>query len=282
MHNRGIVLGAFVALAAAIALAGCSSPATTSDGDSEAAAGSEVAQEAVLTPAAPTVGQCWQISYVEFLQEPDVAGGKQVPCSTAHQAYTIGVESLPTGMQRASASADAGASCNADYNSLLPNNSDAYRILLSDTLPSVTGWASGERWVRCDIQETAVGSPYLSPTFADLPTEISTLVTSYDSSPASYAMCVNEPGTNGETGPKLGSGAVIADCSSAQWRLEPSPNFPQAAGVSYPGYAGLEPIMHPLCGALYDTTTERARVFYPSEQEWDSGSRDFECWVGAR
>jgi hypothetical protein len=282
MHNRGIVLRALVALAVVISLGGCSSLATANGADTGTAAGAEVAREVLQAPAGPAVGMCWQVSYIDFLQEPEVAAGKRVPCSTAHQAYTFAVESLSAGMQRADAASAAIQSCNAGYDALLPNNDNAYRLLTSEALPTVAGWASGERWVRCDIQETAVGSLFLSPTLADLPTKISTLVSSYGSSPDTYAMCVNEPGTNGDTGPKLGSGAVIADCSTAQWRYEPVPELPQAAGQPYPGYAGLEPFMHQYCGALYDTATVRGWLFYPSEQEWDGGSRDFECWVGAR
>jgi hypothetical protein len=95
-------------------------------------------------------------------------------------------------------------------------------------------------------------------------------------------MCVDEPGTTGATGPRLGSGAVITDCSTGQWRLEASPNFPDPAGEPYPGYTGLYPFIHSHCGALYDTATVGTWAFYPNDQEWATGSRDFECRTGKR
>ncbi|HMH59631.1 MAG TPA: septum formation family protein [Galbitalea sp.] len=283
MHNRGIVLRAIVALAAIVSLAGCSSLTAGAGGSGlGASAGSEIAREALQTPTAPTDGLCWQISYAEFLQEPEVANGVEVPCSSAHQAYTFVVNSLASDLQRADAASAANQSCGASYNTLFPNNIDAYRILLSETLPSVTQWAAGERWVRCDVQETAAGSLFRNPTFADLPTKFSIFVSSYTTSPSAYAMCIDEPGTTAVTGPAIGTGAIIADCTSAQWRLEPSPDLPDAPGVPYPGYTGLYPYMHAHCGALYDTATIRGWIFYPDNAHWTAGSRDFECWVGSR
>jgi Septum formation len=280
VHNRGIVLRVVVALAAIVSLAGCSSLAASSV--LGASAGSEIAREALQTPTAAADGLCWQLTYAEFLQEPELSNGLKVSCSTPHQAYTFVVNSLASDLQRADAASAANQSCEASYDALFPNNIDAYRILLSETLPAVNQWAAGERWVRCDVQETAAGSRFRTPTFADLPTNFSAFVSSYTSSPSTYAMCVDEPGTSAVTGPALGLGAIIADCSSAQWRLEPSPDFPDAPGVPYPGYTGLYPFMHAHCGVLYDTATVRGWIFFPDDVHWAAGSRNFQCWVGSR
>lgn len=280
MHNRGVVLRVVVALAAIASLAGCSS--LTASSVLGASAGSEIAREALQTPTAPANGLCWQITYAEFLQEPELSNGHEVSCSTPHQAYTFDVNSLASDLQRADAASAANQSCKASYDALFPNNIDAYRILLSDTLPAVNQWAAGERWVRCNVQETAAGSPFRTPTFADLPTNFSAFVSSYTSSPSTYAMCVDEPGTTAVTGPTLGLGATIADCTTAQWRLEPSPDFPDAQGVPYPGYSGLYPFMHAHCGALYDTAAVRGWIFFPDDAHWTAGSRNFQCWVGSR
>jgi hypothetical protein len=283
VHNRGNVLRAIVALAAVVSLAGCSAlSSATGSAESGTSAGGAIAKQALQNPSVPTAGLCWQIAYAEFLQEPDVSAGRRVPCSTAHQAYTIAVNSLSSALLRADADSAAVQSCLESYDALLPDDTDAYRILLSEVLPSVTQWAAGQTWVRCDIQETAVGSSFRTPTFANLPTNFLTFVDTFKAAPATYAMCVDEPGTTGTTGPQLGAGAIIADCSTGQWRLEPSPDFPEPPGDAYPGYSGLYPYLHSHCGALYDTATVGTFVFYPDDQEWADGSRDFECWAGKR
>ena len=189
---------------------------------------------------------------------------------------------LDVGISRASAAGAARQVCTDRYDELLPNSGDAYRLLLSEALPTVTEWANGKRTVGCAIQETAAGSAFRNPTFVNLPSNFQTLVSSFVASPGKYQMCVDDPGTDGNSGPQLGDAAIIADCATGQWTLEPSPDIPEDPTQPYPSYNELYPFMHSHCGALYDTATVRGWIFYPSAQQWASGSRSFQCWTGRR
>jgi hypothetical protein len=283
VHNRGRLLRAAAAALVVLALAGCAASGNTVDPSAGAAIGRQALGSLTSTPtASPDAGQCWQLSYLQFLQQPEGPGGKQVPCSGPHQAITFATLTPALGVQRIDAAAPADRACSDAYNALLPDSIEAYRLLVAATLPSAADWAGGKRSVQCEIQETAVGSLYRDPTFADLPATIAPIVSTYQTSPEDFHMCINEPGSSGQSGPGLGDAAVIADCSTGQWRLRPSPDFPDPAGEAYPGYNGLYPFMHSHCGALYDTATIRGWIFYPSATDWAQGVRFFQCWTGTR
>ena len=278
-----------VAVAALVvfALAGCSTLGAASGNSVDPSAGAAIGRQALggltSTPtASPDSGQCWQVTYIQFLQQPEGPGGTEVPCSEPHQAITFATLTPVLGDQREDAAAPANQACSDAYNALLPNSIEAYRLLVASTLPSAADWAEGKRSVQCDIQEAATGSQYRDLTFADLPATVTPIATTFQTSPSAFYMCINEPGSTGATGPGLGDAAIIADCSSAQWRLRPSPDFPDPVGDAYPGYNGLYPFMHAHCGALYDTATVRGWIFYPSAQEWAQGDRAFQCWTGSR
>ena len=282
MHNRGIGLGVIVAALVIATLSGCSplSPTVVTPGLGTAG-GAAVAQEALAAVGSGEVAKCWQVTYDGFLQQPQNVGSTDVPCTSPHQAYTFAVDELNAGLQRIDATPVAYNACAASYLTTFTLSANEARLYLSEVLPSSAAWVTGDRSVGCTIQLSAVGSHFRGPTFADLP-EFSTFLKSVNSSPTDYSVCVNDPGTNGTTGPTLGTDAIIADCSTGQWLLEPSPRFPDPAGEAYPGYDALYPFMHSHCGALYDTATIRGWVFYPSEQQWADGSRDFQCWTGKR
>ena len=286
MRNRGMFLAAAVAALVVFALAGCSSSGAAGnsvDPSAGAAIGRQALGALTSTPTtSPDSGQCWQVTYLQFLQQPEGPGGTQVPCSERHQAITFATLSPALGDQRVSAATPADQACSDAYNAILPDSIEAYRLLDAATLPSASEWAAGKRTVQCEIQETAVGSPFRDPTLADLPETIGPILTAFQNSPSNFYMCINEAGTSGQTGPGLGDGAVVTDCSTGQWRLRPSPDFPDPLGEAYPGYNGLYPYMHSHCGALYDTATIRGWIFYPSAQEWAQGDRAFQCWTGSR
>jgi hypothetical protein len=280
------VFRVLVAALAVATLAGCSSLTGSINSGLGAAGGTVIAHEALAQPTAgpsgaARIGQCWQLSYSQYLVQPENVGGTVVPCSSAHQAYTYAVVTLDADLQRSLAQPPAFRACQVPYGQIFTQSLAEGRVFLSEVLPSAADWTTGSRLVACTVQTFAIGSSFRTPTLVDLP-NFSDFVTAVNSSVAQYSLCVNDPGTDGATGPSLGSAATIADCSTGQWLLEPSPDFPDPAGEAYPGYSGLYPFMHAHCGALYDTATRRGWIFFPSADQWASGDRTFQCWTGAR
>lgn len=231
------------------------------------------------------------MSYASFLTEPEVPAETLVPCSEAHQAYSFDVSQLEggvatpaTGTTEADLQSEGKFACGQSFTREFPKNAGGNsRIVVGVVVEPQSSWGSGPLWVRCDVLELAIGSPYLSPALADLPSSGDAFVTSVNQNPTAYRFCVNTPNSNGNTGPILDSTSLIASCASAQWTAEPSPNFPDPPGEAYPGYDKLESSwMHAHCGLLYDSAATRGWVFYPSASQWATGDRDFECWVGKR
>jgi len=108
VHNRGIVLCALVATLAIVALSGCSALSTNA---ASAGLGTEdgaaIAREALGSPTTVGTGQCWELTYQQFLQEPDESLGVRVDCSAKHQAYTFVVATVDASVQRADAAHEA-------------------------------------------------------------------------------------------------------------------------------------------------------------------------------
>jgi hypothetical protein len=283
VHNRGRVFRVALALVAVVTLAGCSSALPTSNtAGLGASGGATIAREALpQDSAAAQVGQCWSLTYEQFHEQPENAGGSPVDCSTPHQAYTFAVETMGVDDQRSDVSGVVLSNCADQLDDLIPSRDAAARVYVSAILPTDAQWATGDRASSCLVMATKIGSLFRSPIFIDLPA-FSQFRADVNAAPNAYYACVNDPGTTSTTGPSLGLETVLASCDTAQWTLEPSPEFPDPAGEAYPGYSGLYPFMHAHCGAIYDTATRRGWDFYPSEQQWDEGSRDFSCWTGAR
>lgn len=283
MLKRGIVFGVVVATALA-ALTGCSASSIAAGYPGlGAVGGATIAREALPQVAIEAkVGQCWSLTYAQFHEQPENAGGVLVDCSTPHQAYTFAVDKLSEGDDQREDNIDLAMNNCADrLDALIPDRAAAARVYVSAVLPTDAQWATHDRDTACLVMSTEIGTPLRNPTFIDLP-DFSALVSAVNASPTSYYGCVNDPGTTSATGPSLGLEAILATCATAQWTLEPTPDFPDPAGVDYPGYDGLLPFMHAHCGAIYDTATRRGWDLYPSAEQWAEGNREFSCWTGAR
>ena len=285
MHNRGIVFRVIGAALAVIALGGCSGLGSNSSGTVLGAdAGTTIAREALTPSAIVAVGECWELTYAGFLEQSSTPGGSIVPGSDVHQSYLFAVDSLDSSLQRIDAQNPALLACQRSYDDLFAHAGEEGRILISELLPSDGQWQSGDRSTGCTVQMTVTGSSFRKPSLADLP-PFSTFVQSANSSVLKYTMCGNDPGTTRFSGPNLGSAATIAECTPGQpgqCVLGPGRNFPDPMGADYPTDAARETFMHAQCGALYNTATRRGWVFYPSQQQWNDGSQDFECWTGNR
>jgi hypothetical protein len=293
VHNRGIVVTALLSLAVAASVSGCSSFAD--DGWTQTG-GLSVGKQALAgvgptTATAPTAGECWQFTYEQVLEEPQYPTGDPISCSTPHQGYTYAVIPLnststgpPSAASETSEENEANDVCSNQFAAILPTVS-AYihsRLLIAYSVAPIALQEQGQHWARCDINELQVGSPFVEPTLADLPS-YSHLLTEAAAEPIQFAFCANTPGSTGSTGPNLGQSSTIGDCRTARWRLEPTVDeLPYPAGTPYPGFTGLDPYMHAHCGAIYDSATVRGWIYYPSAQDWADGSRSFSCWVGSR
>jgi hypothetical protein len=282
VRSRGILFRAALVAIAVLTVSGCSAGGSDSSHPAiGTAAGKLIAKEATATLAPAAVGQCWQISYGRYLQQPENQVASHVPCAAAHQAYTYAVVTLDASLFRASAVGPAFTACQVRYGTLFTHAGNEARVFISEILPSQARWDAGKRDVGCTVQTTKTGSLFQTPTFDDLPA-FASFVRDVNSSPQKYSLCLDESGTNSSTGPSLGPQAVIADCSSAQWFHQPSPDFPDPVGEQYPGYDGLYPFMHAHCGALYDSPTVKGWIFYPNPGQWSTGDRSFQYWTGSR
>ena len=280
------MVGGFVALAC---LTGCSGLAEATPWTTTA--GETIGAEAVAQPSEPVEGACWNLTYADVLAEPSYPLGNEVSCSSPHQSYTFSMVQIPasgadesTTAQLAEEQSEAEGGCAVEYTSMFPAESANHqnRVLFEAFLSATVSGTTGQHWARCDLEELAVGSNFFQPTLANLP-DYSTLATELRAHPADWALCANTPGSNGSTGPNIGTTTTVGDCTSAQWRLESSTDrFPDPIGTPYPGYKGLFPFMHAHCGALYDSAAIKAWDYFPEESQWDSGSRVFSCWIGKR
>jgi hypothetical protein len=277
----------------AFALSGCAMVGSTSSLGLAAVAVGQ--QAAGFSPAsnAPTVGSCWQESDAQLYEGGTWVGNPVVDCSSQHEAYTFAVPTLDGGYPaswaatapsppevRTDVNLDARSACSSAEKKVLPNVTELQALIQpSYFLPSLSQWAEGARWVRCDLSLMQIGSAYNSPALAPLP-DIASLRSMAANSPEQFDVCINQPGSNSNEEPFATNAAVYAPCSgSVQWKLVVRTEAPYARGVAYPFGNAMYAYAHSVCGAKFDTSTQRTWLYYPSSASWPYGDRTVSCWL---
>ena len=237
---------------------------------------------------APTVGDCWRVTYDDAQRSEDWEGTGAVPCTQTHETYTYAVGKLTQkftgswldskGNPRADVDNAAFTVCQAEQARVLPKLT-AKEALLYPTyyVPSVAQWNAGARWVRCDLTEIRVGSAFENPDLTPLPARFSDLVSALDSNPKKFALCEDDPANNGPDG----SQTMYASCTGpSDWTLIFTKNVPGAIGSTYPGTAALKAQGDSECVTPYSTTEHVATAIYPSATTWTQyNDRTLDCWL---
>jgi hypothetical protein len=112
------------------------------------------AAHAGTTPAAPAVGSCYTMTWREIQSMTN--SNPVVSCDGPHQALTVAVPTLPSGVDRTDASAVARRvfpTCAPAIAAAVGGWRNYLRSLYGDGffVPTQAQWDQGARWVRCDL-----------------------------------------------------------------------------------------------------------------------------------
>ena len=267
----GVVLAVAVLVVAVVA--GCSSASNSTVG---------------ALGGAPAVGSCWTTTFASSQKTEDWDGSPAVSCTDRHQSYTFAVAKLNKTFDYASwltssnevrqdVDQDAYAVCRAQQRTALPGVTEKEALLYPTYyLPSVSLWASGARWVRCDITEVKVGSAVAAPKLADLGS-FASLKSTLASDPKKFALCEDDPANNGPDGAQT----TYADCTgAADWTFLAAFTMAGTDGTPYPGLTQLKATGATQCAAL---STPAGHVVYaepPSAADWTRyNDRELDCWL---
>ncbi|MGC4807364.1 septum formation family protein [Micromonospora sp. DT233] len=141
-----------VGAGAAVALAGCGTPAGV-DGNLV----DDWRAMAAPTQFAPVAGACHTtVQDIGYL-----SGYNPVDCGTTHRVETLHVGTLtgaPAERSTRPAAGSAGvraarAECDREVNKAVGGEWRAGRLSLAVVFPSTKGWDGGARWFRCDLSE---------------------------------------------------------------------------------------------------------------------------------
>lgn len=144
-------------------------------------------------------------------------------------------------------------------------------------LPTPDEWASGDRWLRCDVAVVALG-PLTPKTLELLP------ATADEVRPGiadQYRLCLDTAHPAVVYGPWYDpDGNVAVTCDrEAQWEFGLRIQVPDGP---FPGDEALRAMGEQACQELVNSRTpERwgATLAFPDEQTWTQGSRSLRCWL---
>lgn len=236
----------------------------------------------------PKVGECWTTTFAEAQASEDWEGVGNVTCAKAHESYTYAMTKLGTrftyktwlesnGDIRPDVDRAAYAACLSEQKQILPGIT-AKEALLYPTyyIPSIALWGTGARWVRCDITEIAVGSSVAKPSLAHLPA-FGTLASTLKNDPLKYALCENDPASNGPDGEQT----IYADCTRpADWSFVAALVMPQADGAPYPGAATLAALGTQQCATIKTPSGHTVFAEPPAKNNWTKyDDRQLDCWL---
>jgi hypothetical protein len=250
--------------------------------------GCSAAQHLDALTQMPKVGDCWTVDFSQSQKYEDWEGLPAVPCTTQHQSYTYAVGRLTQkftgswldskGNIRTDVDQAAYNVCKAEQQRILPelNTSDAL-LYPAYYVPSISLWNAGARWVRCDLAEIKVGSSIASPALTDLPTNFSDLVAALKSDPKKFALCEDDPASNGPDGAET----TYADCTGpADWSFVVQLVLPDGSTTAYPGATQLKKTGTADCVARVQSPGHDVVAETPDKTSWDNyADRNVDCWV---
>ena len=278
-HRRVLVI-TVVAAAVAVALSGCSGVRQIVSTVGHAFEGSS------LTPA---VGECWQSTYAIAEQAATWSHGLPVQCTSSHESYTYDVPPIDhefsgswlepgtDGQMRTDIANAAWETCWNRIGDIFPTLDDKQHLLyVGYYLPSLAAWDKGARWVRCDISLIQIGSTLAAPRLARLPASIRTLIAVDEKTPEKLELCIDTKDPSATAGPLDAPGATYADCTGEpQWRQGNYDFLPGDSTAIYPDDATIQAFIDTTCG----TDPEGWFAYNPSQDTWDGGDREVDCWV---
>jgi hypothetical protein len=252
-----------------------------------AASGCASASPLQPSTAAPRVGDCWTTTFAAVQKTEDWEGDPAIPCTESHENYTYALTKLAPkftysswltsgGTIRTDVDRAAYTACLAEQNKNLPGLTTREALLYPTYfLPSVDDWAAGARWVRCDISLIKVGSTIAAPELARLPA-FATLKSTLASHPETYALCENDPASNGPDGPQT----TYATCTGASdWTFVGSLTMAGTDGATYPGLAALAAIGKTQCATLNPPASHEVFAEPPAKVDWTKyNDRQLDCW----
>lgn len=291
MRRIRVTLAA-AAVVVVAALTGCSTSGDT--GESQAPAPVATTQATATAPvepavdvAAPTIGQCWTLPDLVSGQTWHTWGGAPaVDCAAEHTAVTFAVAELPDEAYPATDAQDElvltealGSALDSACFTPTEKQRVGTRIYAFLYFPTAEQWAAGARWARCDLSVLALGptsTTVLAP-LTQAPDEI--LAAAH----TSYQTCVDTPLDAATHGPGDGwAEASLVDCAGPhQWKYADGWTLDDA---EYPGVEETAALATQMCSDIREILLGAySSVFWPSTQaEWDSGSRDVQCWISPR
>jgi hypothetical protein len=245
--------------------------------------------------AAPKVGQCWQTSNANAVDWVDWQGSAARKCSGAHDLYTYEVGKI-SGVTASSWSTSANPlqptadvqnkaeqACNLKV--LIPQlkwNEELVQGYFF--IPSKSQWASGARWVRCDVGVLAYGTTLVDEQLITLPAHISTLVSEVTAQPLRFDYCINSPVPADGAGPLANNDFNrVGDCRhNPEWMLAGRGTLPEKTGSPFPTGAQANADSQKIC-ARFETGLNKTWIAYlpPETSNATVGTdREVTCWVG--
>lgn len=224
--------------------------------------------------AEPAIGTCFD-------------GAAAVPCTGPHRTETFFVATLPdtfpdpataTVRQRLDVTANT---CTNDrmlaYLGLSMPIPSRFRPIA--VFPTPAEYASGERWVRCDVgydagRETGV-----------LTQPAPAWVAANAGNPTAFAACT--PSTGYSQTPSA-TKTNITECTNParQWVLVAKPTiakiwqkYPGAKSLERKSAAACKPVKNTFHGGLKDPYARGWWYIYPLAKSWEQGVRTTTCWV---
>jgi hypothetical protein len=250
--------------------------------------GCSAAQHLTALTQTPKVGDCWAVDFGQSQKYEDWEGTPAVPCTAAHQSYTYAVGKITQkftgswldskGNIRTDVDQAAYNVCKAEQRKILPELSTTDALLYpAYYVPSISLWEAGARWVRCDLAEIKVGSSIASPALTDLPTSFSDLVATLKSDPKKFALCEDDPASNGPDGAET----TYADCTGpADWSFVVQLALPGDTNVAYPGVAALKKTGTADCITRVQSPGHEVFAETPDKTSWVKyADRNIDCWV---
>ncbi len=250
--------------------------------------GCSATQHLTALTQAPKVGDCWTVDFSQSQRYEDWEGTPAVSCTDAHQSYTYAVGTLTQtftgtwldskGNIRTDVDQAAYNVCKTKQQKVLPALTPADALLYpAYYLPSISLWNAGARWVRCDLAEIKVGSTIAAPALTNLPTRFSDLVSTLKSDRKKFALCENDPASNGPDGDQT----TYADCAGpSDWTFAVQLALPGDTNVPYPGAAQLKKTGTADCLARVQSPGHDVFAETPDKTSWEKyADRNVDCWV---
>ncbi len=275
-------IAATAATATALVLAGCTELPAGTDGDVT----NGWAAIAGPTPVTPPAGTCHE----ELQLTAGVRDHRPVPCTDLHATETVAVGTFAGRHRLAATTPEHGSGaelaayqdCSKRASAFVGGPWRSGRIAVHVVLPSAQGWAGGARWYRCDVSE------------ADLHTEgqrtrKGSMARGLVGTAPLGLHCFN-PTIAGD-----GVERMTAVSCRKKHRAEFAGLWTAPAGLTYARMRGSDKRIAAGCRgviARYAKVPNDANLQYrvgwiaynPTEEEWDRGVRDLQCflWLSRR